>query len=254
MYAIGWKLRLGALLLAGALLRPDGAAVAETVDLELVLAVDVSRSIDDEEFTLQRQGYARAFAHPAVIRAIQANPQRKIAVIFIEWSGYDFQKVVVPWTTISDGESGALFGEAILRQPRSFHGWTSISGAIDFAIQQFGRGGYEAERRVIDVSGDGINNSGRPTTEARDAAVAAGIVINGLVIMNDRPGSGLLQSPQPPLDQYYREQVVGGPGAFVIAIADFSTFAYAIVNKLVKEIAADPAAAENALAMLGPPR
>lgn len=209
------------------------------VDLELVLAVDVSRSVDDQEFELQRRGYARAFTHPTVIRAIQANPLRKIAVAFVEWSGAEFQKTVVPWTEIADAESGALFADRVLEAPRSFWGWTSISGAIDHSVGMFGQA-YRGRRKVIDVSGDGINNSGRPAFVARDEAVAKGIVINGLVIMNDNPtpgGFGQRALPQPPLDEFYRDQVIGGPGAFVIAVDDFESFAFAIVNKLIKEIA-----------------
>lgn len=225
-----------------------GIAHAEEVDLELVLAVDVSRSIDDEEFALQRQGYAQAFSHPSVIHAIQSGPHGRIAVAFVEWSGADFQKLVVPWTVVSDAESGALFGEAVQRAPRSFWGWTSISGAIDFSMRTLASDPHHGSRRVIDVSGDGVNNSGRPSGDARNDAVAAGVTINGLVIMNDRPTPGFFQMPQPPLDAFYRDHVIGGPGAFVIAIEDFSTFAYAIVNKLIREIAGDPQQTEFAKA------
>jgi hypothetical protein len=216
-----------------------GPAAAEEVDLQLVLAVDVSRSIDDDEFNLQRQGYAQAFTHPSVIQAIQSNPHRRIAVAFVEWAGSDFQKTVVPWTVVSDPESGALFSEAIGREPRAFWGWTSISGAIDHSMRTLAASPHTSARRVIDVSGDGINNSGRNSGDARDEAVAAGVTINGLVIMNDRPTPGFFQMPQPALDDFYRAHVIGGPGAFVIAIDDFSSFAYAIVNKLVKEIAGE---------------
>lgn len=232
-------LALGLLSAVLALVQP---AVAEEVDLELVLAVDVSRSIDDDEFALQRDGYAQAFMHPSVIDAIQSNPHRRVAVTFIEWAGADFQKVVVPWTVVSDAESGALFAEAIQREPRAFWGWTSISGAIDASMRAFAASPHNSPRRVIDVSGDGINNSGRPSDDARDEAVAASVTINGLVIMNDRPTPGFFQVPQPPLDEFYRNHVIGGPGAFVIAIDDFSTFAYAIMNKLIKEIAGEPIA------------
>ena len=208
----------------------------EDVDLELVLAVDVSRSVDEQEFDLQRRGYAQAFTHPNVIKAIQSNGLRRIAVAFVEWSGAEFQRTVIPWTPVSDEESGGLLAERILREPRSFWGWTSISGAIDHSVKLFGRS-YSGRRKVIDVSGDGINNSGRPAYAARDEAVARGIVINGLVIMNDNPNPGPRGFVQPPLDEFYREQVIGGPGAFVIAVDDFESFAYAIVNKLIKEIA-----------------
>jgi hypothetical protein len=226
------------LALAGAW---PGAAAAMDVDLELVLAVDVSRSIDDDEFELQRQGYAEAFMHPSVINAIQSNVHHRIAVTFVEWAGADFQNVVIPWTVISDAESGALFAEQLLSAQRSFRGWTSISGAIDFGVQVFAANPHKGTRRVIDVSGDGVNNSGRPAAAARDDALALGITINGLCIMNDRPTPGFsFQTPQPPLDQYYRENVVGGPGAFVVVAEDFSTFAYAVLNKLIKEIAEVP--------------
>lgn len=226
------------LILAGAW---PGTAAAMDVDLELVLAVDVSRSIDDDEFELQRQGYADAFMHPSVINAIQSNVHHRIAVTFIEWAGADFQNVVLPWTVISDAESGALFAEQLLAAQRSFRGWTSISGAIDYGMQAFLANPHKGTRRVIDVSGDGVNNSGRPAAAARDDAVAAGITINGLAIMNDRPTPGFsFQTPQPPLDQYYRENVIGGPGAFVVVAEDFTTFAYAVLNKLIKEIAEAP--------------
>jgi hypothetical protein len=217
-------------------------AQAPIVDLALVLAVDVSRSIDDEEYALQKRGYAEAFTHPAVLNAIHANPHQRIAVTMVEWAGADFQKTVVPWTMVADQESGQLLSEAILQTPRSFWGWTSISGAIDYSVPLFQSGGFAGARRVIDVSGDGVNNSGRPSTMARDDAVAAGIVINGLVIMNDKPTPGFYQRPQPPLDEFYRENVIGGSGAFLIAIDDFQSFAFAIVNKLIKEIAFLPTA------------
>lgn len=222
----------------------SGFVLAEEVDLELVLAVDVSRSIDDEEFRLQRQGYADAFNHPSVINAILSNPKRKIAVIFIEWANVEFQRVIIPWTVIGDAESSRGFAAEILSRPRSILGWTSISGAIDFSMQQFDRNPHRGTRRVIDISGDGVNNSGRAAREARDDALKRGVTINGLVIMNDNPNPGFVVQRQPPLDEFYRNEVIGGPGAFMMAIQDFSSFAYAIVNKLVKEIAeaAPPAA------------
>ncbi len=228
---------LAAVLLVAAVL-PAGAAGGEAVDLELVLAVDVSRSIDEREFDLQRRGYVHALTHPNVIAAIRATQSGRIAVSFVEWSGADFQKVVVPWMAVSDAASARSFADSLLVEPRSFWGWTSISGAIDFSSRLFGTV-YEGRRRVIDVSGDGVNNSGRPASAARDDALGRGIAINGLVIMND-PQTGYRGVPQPPLDEFYRENVIGGPGAFVIAVDDFESFAYALVNKLVKEIAGLP--------------
>jgi hypothetical protein len=241
------SLVLGVILLA-ALSTPAGAA---DVDLELVLAVDVSRSIDDDEFKLQRQGYAQAFLHPSVIAAILSNPKQRIAVTFVEWAGVEFQKVVIPWTVIGDAESGQLFAQEIEARPRAFFGWTSVSGAIDFGVAQFRASPHSSTRRVIDVSGDGINNSGRPANEARDDALRLGITINALAIMNENANPGFFfQRQQPPLDEFFRTQVIGGPGAFMIAIEDFSSFAYAIVNKLVKEIAHHDAPADVQTAAL----
>src|SRR5262249_50629170 len=167
-------------------------------------------------------------------------PHGQIAVAFMEWAGADFQRVVIPWTVISDAESGQLFAEQLLREPRSFYGWTSISGAIDFSVRMFEAMPNQPQRRVIDVSGDGVNNSGRPAAAARDAALQRGIAINGLVIMNDNPNPGYGGAFQPALDQFYRDNVIGGPGAFVVAIDDFESFAYAILNKLIREISSLP--------------
>jgi hypothetical protein len=215
-------------------------ARAEDVDLELILAVDVSTSIDENEFALQRNGYAQAFLNPDVIAALRSGPHGRIAVAYIEWAAAESQKLVVPWTVLSDAESGQLFAEEILAAPRSFRGWTSISGAIDFAMATFGESPHAGTRRVIDVSGDGVNNSGRPAENARDDAVGKGVTINGIVIMNDIPSPMSLWRTEPPLDDFYRENVMGGPGAFVIVVEDFTTFGQAIRNKLLREIAGDP--------------
>jgi hypothetical protein len=224
--------------LAGALLLGSAAAMAEPVDLELILAVDVSRSVDEEEAALQREGYAEAFRHPAVINAIQSNANRRIAVAYVEWAGSHYQKLMIPWTIVGDAASGERFADIIMTLPRVAERWTSISGAIDFSMRVFAISPYRGTRRVIDVSGDGVNNNGRPANEARDEALAAGVTINGLVIMNDRPTPGFSEFyGQPALDLFYRDHVIGGPGAFVVAIEDFSTFAYAIRNKLIREIA-----------------
>lgn len=218
------------------------------VDLELVLAVDVSRSIDDDEYALQKHGYANAFINPAVLNAIKETTHGRIAVTLVEWSGADFQKVVIPWTEISDQASAKQFSNAVANAPRSFWGWTSISGAIDASVPLFEQSGFTGPRKVIDVSGDGVNNSGRPAASARDDALRDGVTINGLVIMNDKPNPGFGQAPQAPLDEFYRDNVIGGPGAFVVAIQDFNTFAFALVNKLVREIAGVPAAPGLAVA------
>ena len=215
-------------------------ARAEQVDLQLILAADVSRSVDPDEFKLQREGYAAAFTNPKVLAAIAAGPNRSIAVTFVEWSGSEAQRVVADWTIVRDEETGGGFANILLTAPRSFAGFTSISAAIDFSMKHFQMSGVESERRVIDVSGDGTNNGGRPVNDARDEAVSAGVTINGLAIINQHPNPGYTAHTQPPegLGEYYRRNVTGGPGSFVIVIEDFSTFSEAIVNKLVNEIAA----------------
>lgn len=222
--------------------KPADAAPAKTVpvDVELVLAVDVSRSIDAEEFDLQRQGYARAIVNPAVISAIQTGAIGAIAVTYVEWSGADQQRTVIDWTLIHDQASAQDFAAAILAAPRSFAAYTSISGAIDYSVHLFETNRFEGSRQVIDISGDGSNNSGRPVWLARDAAIEGGITINGLTIINDRPNP--FMRPEPKLDDYYRENVVGGSGAFVMIAEDFTAFANAILSKLIKEVAGTPGA------------
>jgi hypothetical protein len=214
-------------------------ARAEAVDLALVLAADVSRSIDDDEFKLQRKGYATAITNPRVLQAIAASPHGAIAICFVEWSGPEEQQVVAEWTVIRDGESAAGFAATLVSAPRSFVGRTSISAALDFSRAYFGKAGVVAERRVIDVSGDGTNNSGRPVLDARDEAVAAGITVNGLAIINEHPNPGYFAHTQPPegLPEYYRQNVIGGPGSFLLVVQDFDSFGEAITNKLVNEIA-----------------
>jgi len=212
---------------------------AETVDLQLILAADVSRSVDEDEFRLQREGYASAMTNPRVIKAIQSGPYRSIAVTFIEWSGAEAQKIVADWMVIRDDETAGGFSSVLLTSPRSFAGFTSISAAIDYSMKRFADSGVESERHIIDVSGDGTNNGGRPVTDARDEAVAAGVTINGLAIINLHPNPGYFSHTQPPggLGEYYRTNVTGGPASFVITIEDFNSFAEAMTNKLVNEIA-----------------
>jgi Protein of unknown function (DUF1194) len=216
---------------------PVAAAPARAVpvDLELVIAVDISRSVDDEEARLQRRGYIEAFQNPRVIDAIQSGVIGAIAVAYVEWAGADFQRTMIDWFLVRDGESAAEFAAKISSLPRLSMGWTSISGAIDYCSLLFGNG-YEGVRRVIDVSGDGANNSGRAARLARDEAVAQGIVINGLPILNDRPNFG--RPAERNLDAYYETEVIGGPGSFLIAAEDFNAFGSAILAKLIREIAA----------------
>src|SRR5262249_16961535 len=165
-----------------------GAARAqEQVDLLLVLASDVSRSVDTRKFELQRQGYAAALSNPRVIEAIRSGPNGKIAICFVEWSGQTSQKVVIDWTVVSDAASARRIGDQMLERPRTFADRTSISAGVDFAVSRLERAPFRAARRTIDVSGDGTNNSGRDINQARDEALAKGITINGLVILSDSP-------------------------------------------------------------------
>jgi hypothetical protein len=214
-------------LAAAAPVSPLRAAETE-LDLKLVLAVDASGSVSTERFELQKQGYAQAFRDSRVIRAIASLPGPSMAVTMMQWTGPSLHLQVVPWMVLSDSASAAAFADRVAAAPRRlFGGGTSISGAIDEAMRLFDSNPMPAPRRVIDISGDGANNSGRRVTQARDDAVAEGVVINGLPILN----------VEPDLDAHYRNQVIGGPGAFLIAIETYGQFAEAIVHKLVTEIA-----------------
>ncbi|HEX3863915.1 MAG TPA: DUF1194 domain-containing protein [Stellaceae bacterium] len=215
------------------------AAHAEPVDMLLVLAADVSRSIDEGEFNLQRRGYATAITDARVLRAITGGPHHAVAVTFVEWSGASDQAIVVDWTVVRDEEGAGGIAAAILAAPRSFLGRTSISAAIDFSLERFVAAPASSDKRVIDISGDGTNNSGRPVTDARDQAIASGITINGLAIINLQANAGFAFHTQPPggLPKYYEENVIGGSGAFLLQVENFDSFADAMVRKLVSEIA-----------------
>jgi len=216
------------LLLAGTPAHADA-----TVSLQLVLAVDASGSVDMVRFMLQKNGYAAAFRSEAVRSAIRNTLTGSIAVTMLQWTGPAMQVVVIDWFLIDGDAAAEAFATAIDRSSRElFGGGTSISGAIDFSAGLFPLSRFKAERLVIDVSGDGENNRGRPTAAARDEAVAAGIIINGLPIL----------AVEPFLDRHYQEQVIGGPGAFMIAARSFEEFAQAIRSKLVTEIAGGGAA------------
>jgi hypothetical protein len=223
-------------------------AASEEVDLELVLAVDTSGSVDPVEARLQRGGYVTAFTDRRVVDAIIRGTMGRIAVTYFEWGGPSLQRILVPWRIIDGPESASAFAAAI--EDNNFISWrgTSISGAIDFAVPLFDANAFEGMRRVIDISGDGVNNGGRWIQVARDQAVARGIVINGLPIVGDGPGQGgggggdfdrgfAWRSNVPDLDRYYEENVIGGPAAFVVVAKDFGAFADAIVAKLIREIA-----------------
>jgi hypothetical protein len=214
-------------------------ARAQQVDLLLVLAADVSRSVDHQKFDLQRQGYAAAVSNPQVIDAIRSGVNGKIGLNFLEWSGVGAQKVVIDWTIIDGPETARRFGDQLVEAPRSFADRTSISGGIEFAMDQLKRAPFQSARRTIDVSGDGTNNAGRDVRLARDEAVAQGITINGLVILSQSQVPWNPEHTNPPggLDNYYRENVVGGPGAFVVAADGFESFGKAIIKKMIAEIA-----------------
>lgn len=214
------------------------ARADEPVDVALVLAVDVSRSIDEDEARLQREGYRAAVSDPRVVEAIRGGMLGSVAIAYTEWAGIEYQRLVIPWTRIASQRDADAWAETLAQAPRASLSWTSISGAIDHARRVLEECPHEATRRVIDVSGDGVNNSGPPAEQARDRAVAEGITINGLPILNDRPTFG--RPPPIPLDQYFRESVIGGPGAFMIPAEDFEAFGQAVRRKLIREIAGRP--------------
>src|SRR5689334_1317568 len=226
-------------ILAIAVLTASPLRAAEPVDLLLVLLADVSRSVDSQKFQLQREGYAAALANPRVLDAIQSGRRGRIGVLFLEWSGFGNQKVVIDWMVIDGPKSGQAFGDRLLESPRSFADRTSISGGIDAAVAQFSRAPFDAARRTIDVSGDGTNNAGRDIGQARDEALALGITINGLVILSETPLPWNPEHTNPPggLAKYYRDNVTGGPGSFVLEAKDFNSFGEAIVKKMIAEIA-----------------
>jgi len=200
------------------------------VDLTLILAVDASGSVDDSRFELQKQGYAKAFINPRVLNAIRNGNEQAIAVSMVQWTGPTLHVIAVPWTVVRDKRSAELFAAAIVAAPRQiFGGGTSLSGAIDFSMLLMTASPYRAERRVIDISGDGSNNLGRPPQQARDEAVKLGVRINGLPIL----------TVEPDLDVYFRQNVIGGPGSFVIPAKSYEAFADAILRKLVAEISED---------------
>jgi hypothetical protein len=218
------------------------ALAAEEVDLLLVLASDVSRSVDAAKFKLQRDGYVAALSSPRVIEAIRMGPHGRIAICFVEWSGAAAQRVVIDWTMIDSAKAAQDFASQLDEAPRSFADRTSISGGIDFAMAQLEHAPFQARRRTIDVSGDGTNNSGPDVTAARDDAVARGWTINGLVILSAPSESPLAwngdhTNPPGGLEAYYRNNVIGGPDSFVMVAENFNTFSQAILNKLIAEVA-----------------
>ncbi|HMR32799.1 MAG TPA: DUF1194 domain-containing protein [Geminicoccaceae bacterium] len=219
------------------------SAMDTPVDLELVLAVDVSGSMDIEEQQIQRAGYIEAITHPEVLSAIRTGPYGRIALAYVEWGGSGYQTTTIPWRTVEDDDSARQFAAALAEAPIARIRGTSISGALSYSSALFEGNGYEGFRRVIDISGDGPNNMGMPVLPVRDEVLQQGIVINGLPVML-RPSGGYLGINN--LDVYYEDCVVGGPGSFVVSVNDPAQFPETIRRKLVLEIAGLPATVHKA--------
>ncbi|MFH1556346.1 MAG: DUF1194 domain-containing protein, partial [Pseudomonadota bacterium] len=226
-----WLAVLSLLMLA-----PIPAAAADLpVDVQLVLAVDVSFSMDPDEQALQREGYASALVSAEFLDALRLGPNGRIALSYMEWAGEHEQKLILPWQVIDGPASARMVSEAIRAAPLRRVYRTSISSGLLFAADLFKDGGFRPLRKVIDVSGDGVNNQGRPVEQARDQVVARGITINGLPLLLKRAGNSILDIAD--LDLYYEDCVIGGPGAFVIPVREQGEFARAIKTKLVLEVA-----------------
>jgi hypothetical protein len=245
-----WCVSIGAVLVAGAIAGGDVASVAApnsrnqladsadktpSVDVELILAVDVSYSMDMDELTIQREGYAQAIVSREFLQALKTGPNGKIAITYFEWAATGDQKIIIPWRVIDGPETADAVANEIMKTPVRRASRTSISGAIDFAMPLFDENPYKGLRRVIDISGDGPNNNGPPVTGARDAALAKGIIINGLPIMVKEPSYSTMDIEN--LDFYYEDCVIGGPGSFVVSIKDRDKFKEAIRTKLLLEVA-----------------
>jgi hypothetical protein len=245
-----WCVSIGAVLVAGAMAGGDVASVAApgpthqiadtkgatpSVDVELILAVDVSYSMDMDELAVQREGYAQAIVSKEFLQALKTGPNGKIAITYFEWAASSDQKIIIPWRVIDGPETADAVADEILKTPIRRASRTSISGAIYFALPLFDENPYRGLRRVIDISGDGANNNGSPVTVARDTALAKGITINGLPIMVKEPSYSTMDIDN--LDFYYEDCVIGGPGSFVVSIKDREKFKEAIRSKLILEVA-----------------
>jgi hypothetical protein len=245
-----WYVSIGAVLIAGAMAAGGVAGIAApgsgspvadakdnaaAVDVELVLAVDVSYSMDMDELAIQREGYAQAIVSKEFLQALKSLPNGKISVTYFEWAASNDQKIIIPWRVIDGPETADAVASEILKTPIRRASRTSISGAINFAMPLFDEDPYHGSRRVIDISGDGPNNNGLPVIGARDAALAKGIVINGLPIMVKEPSYSTMDIDN--LDFYYEDCVIGGPGSFVVSIKDRDKFKEAIRSKLLLEVA-----------------
>jgi hypothetical protein len=250
-----WYVSIGAVLLAGALAGGDVASLAApgpkqpgqhaadkvaedakpNVDIELILAVDVSYSMDMDELAIQREGYAQAIVSKEFLQALKSGPNGKISITYFEWAASSDQKIIIPWRLIDGPETADAVADEIMKTPIRRASRTSISGAIYFAMPLFNEDPYHGLRRVIDISGDGPNNNGAPVTGARDEALSKGIVINGLPIMVKEPSYSTMDIDN--LDWYYEDCVIGGPGSFVVSIKDREKFKEAIRTKLLLEVA-----------------
>ncbi|HEX8663410.1 MAG TPA: DUF1194 domain-containing protein [Beijerinckiaceae bacterium] len=215
-----------------ALLLHGRAVAAPEVDVALVLAVDISNSMDPEEQALQREGFVAAFRSPLVHDALRKGTLGRVAVTYMEWAGSATQQVLIPWTVIESSDEALQFADRLAASPIRRAPRTSISSAIDFAVLLLDGSGVDATQRVIDISGDGANNQGRPVTNARNDALDRGIVINGLPIMLKRGGPWDIEH----LDLYYRDCVIGGPGAFMVPVRERGQFVEAVKTKLIREI------------------
>jgi hypothetical protein len=245
-----WCVSIGAVFAAAMMAAGDVAGIAapgpksqqadtkdnlSSVDIELVIAVDVSYSMDLDELAVQREGYAQAIVSKDFLQAMKTGPNSKIAVTYFEWSASSDQKIIIPWRVIDGPESADAVANEIMKTPVRRGSRTSISGAIDFAMPLFDKNPYKGLRRVIDISGDGPNNNGAPVVGAREEALSKGIVINGLPIMVKEPSYSTMDIDN--LDWYYEDCVIGGPGSFVVSIKDREQFKEAIRTKLILEVA-----------------
>ncbi len=219
------------LLVAAGPIPPIQTTQERTVDLELILAIDTSSSVSSEEFDLQMRGMSQAFRNEAVIGAIRASGDRGIVVAMVQWSDARKQLLAIDWFEVNDQETSEQFAQEIDNTPRFlFGGGTALGGALTFAARQFEKNSYSGRRKVIDVSGDGRTNQGTRPERVRDKVVDSGVTINGLAILNE----------DPTIDSYYRYNVIGGTGAFVITATDYEDFSAAMLEKLIKEISGVP--------------
>jgi hypothetical protein len=250
-----WYVSIGAVLIAGAIAGGVVAGIAApnprnqldtprlaqakddkaSVDVELILAVDVSYSMDMDELAIQREGYAQAIVSKEFLQALKSLPNGKVAITYFEWAASSDQKIIIPWRLIDGPETADAVANEIMKTPIRRASRTSISGAIYFAMPLFDENPYHGPRHVIDISGDGPNNNGAPVIGARDEALAKGIVINGLPIMVKEPSYSTMDIDN--LDWYYEDCVIGGPGSFVVSIKDREKFKEAIRAKLLLEVA-----------------